>query len=102
MREAVHQHGVARGEGLGIVAAGERLHLLDVVAGAEGPPAPADEQHAHVVHPGDSLQRRLERRREIAVQRVESLGAVEREAEDAVGRCLQENEVMCSGDRLHG
>ena len=43
-----------------------------------------------------------ERGREIAVERVEGVRAIEREAEHAVGSRLEQCEVFCSEGRLHG
>src|SRR5262249_32335202 len=71
-------------EGLRLLA-GDRLHFADVVAGAERAAAAADQHHADVVHRGDALQRLLECGRQRTIEGIERVGAVEREAEHALG-----------------
>ena len=83
-RKAIHELGLPCGQRLRLVR-GERRHLHDVVAGAERPAAPEQHDDAHVVHRGHALDGLLQRGRERAVQRVERLGAREREPHDAIG-----------------
>jgi len=80
-REPVHERRVAPGERLGLLGR-DGLHLLDVVAGAEGASPAGDDEDAHVVHDGDALERLLERAGQQAIERVESLRAVEPEPGD--------------------
>ena len=76
---------MAAGEGLGLVGR-DRLHLFDVVAGAEGAAAPGHHEHADIVHRGHALERILERDRQSAIERVEGIRAIEPKPGDAVLR----------------
>jgi hypothetical protein len=99
--EAVHHRGVACGERLGVLA-GDDMHLLDVVAGAKGAASAGHQQHPHVAHGGHALKRLLQRYREVAVERVQGPRPVQREPQHAVGRGLEQDEIVGAGWRGHG
>src|SRR5256712_3889797 len=81
--EAGEEGGLAGRQRLRLVP-GERRHLGDVVAGAEGAPAAGDDEDRDVVHRGHSRERVLEGSRQGAVERVQRPGAVEAEPRPAV------------------
>src|SRR5207302_7704044 len=90
--EALHDGRPAPGERLAL-GARDLPHLGDVVAGAERPPAPGDEQHARVVQPGHASEGVLERVGDRPVQRVERVGTVEGQARDALACLVEQDEV---------
>ena len=66
------------------LAGGLVLDVLEVVAGAEGPPRPAQNQRAHRIVGERLVERRAEIGEQRGVQRIEAFRPVESERRDAV------------------